>query len=307
MSTIIAVDHGNDAIKTENFHFKSSLTDHMIPPPLESEILEFDGTFYTLSGERIPYMRDKTKDDRFFVLTLFAIAKELERRGDIKGITHIDLAVGLPPEHFSKQKERFTRYFSRDGFINFVYKDVPMSIMVNQVAIFAQAHAAIAPMFGEMRKTPQMFLVDIGGYTTDVLLLRHGAPDLNFCRSLETGIITMNNRLIGKVNASHDMMINDTHIMSVLNHEQTILPGDVLETIRLAAGQHARDILDKLRELGVDLRSNPAVFIGGGSVLLQPYIEQSEQVASARFVEDVKANAVGYRMLMAAKLKSTSV
>lgn len=33
---------------------------------------------------------------------------------------------------------------------------------------------------------------DIGGYTTDVLLLKNGKTDLQFCRSLETGIITMN-------------------------------------------------------------------------------------------------------------------
>ena len=37
-----------------------------------------------------------------------------------------------------------------------------------------------------------MFIVDIGGYTTDVLLLRNGKPDLQFCRSLESGVITMN-------------------------------------------------------------------------------------------------------------------
>jgi plasmid segregation protein ParM len=26
-----------------------------------------------------------------------------------------------------------------------------------------------------------MFVIDIGGYTTDVLLLRNGKPDLQFC------------------------------------------------------------------------------------------------------------------------------
>lgn len=270
-------------------------------------MLEYDGKFYTLSAERIPYMRDKTKDERFFILTLFAVARELERKGNENGLHHIHLAAGLPPEHFSKQREKFARYFNRDSVINFVYKNTPLSVSIDQVAIFTQAYAAVAPIFSELRKTAQTFLIDIGGYTTDVLLLRHGKPDLNFCRSLETGIITMNNRLIGKVNASYDMMIDDTHILAVLNQEETILLKEVQETIRQAAEQHARDILDKLRELGVDLRSNSAVFIGGGSILLRPYIQQSEQVASARFMEDAKANAVGYRMLIAAKLKSTSV
>ena len=44
-------------------------------------MLQYGGKYYTLVDERIPYRRDKTEDERFFVLTLFAIAKEIEARG----------------------------------------------------------------------------------------------------------------------------------------------------------------------------------------------------------------------------------
>ena len=60
---------------------------------------------------------------------------------------------------------------------------------------------------------------------------------------------------------------------------------------------HAQDILNQLRELQVDLRSNPAVFIGGGSLLLRPFLEASPLVAKADFVESPNANALGYEML----------
>ena len=65
---IIAVDHGNSSIKTEHFTFPSALEKHANKPPLASDILEYDGSFWTMSGQRIPYMMDKTKDDRFFIL-----------------------------------------------------------------------------------------------------------------------------------------------------------------------------------------------------------------------------------------------
>ena len=61
---LFAIDHGNSAIKTPNFVFTSGLTDYPVKPPVETDVLEFNGTFWTLSGERIPYMRDKTKDER---------------------------------------------------------------------------------------------------------------------------------------------------------------------------------------------------------------------------------------------------
>ena len=74
---LFPIDHGNSAMKTVNFVFPSGLIDNPIRPPVDTEMLEFDGKFWTLSGQRISYMRDKTKDERYFMLTLFAIAKEL--------------------------------------------------------------------------------------------------------------------------------------------------------------------------------------------------------------------------------------
>lgn len=91
-------------------------------------------------------------------------------------------------------------------------------------------------------------------------------------------------------------------ISAVLSGKETILPEDVKKTIRESAGHHAKDILDKLRELQVDLRSNPAVFIGGGSVLYRDYLEKSPMVASATFVDDPNANALGYQALAEAQM-----
>ena len=72
---LIAVDHGNYAIKTPRFTFVSGLTEHSVRPPMTDEILEYAGKFWTLTSHRMPYMRDKTQDERFFILTLFAIVK----------------------------------------------------------------------------------------------------------------------------------------------------------------------------------------------------------------------------------------
>ena len=100
------------------------------------------------------------------------------------------------------------------------------------------------------------------------------------------------------------MRIEDEHIRAVLNDEETILPAEVQATIRGETQKHAKAILDQLRELQVDLRSNPAVFIGGGSILLRPFLENSPLVAKADFIESPNANALGYKMLAAAALRS---
>ena len=299
---LIAIDHGNHACKTVHFNFVSGLAQHSVRPPMADEILEYNGEFWTLSGQRLPYRRDKTRDESFFILTLFAIAKELAFAGPLPSAEKVDLAVGLPPEHYGLLKDKFRDYFKRNQSVQFIYNDKPITIMIRDVFVYPQAFAAIAPQKCQLKHHLRLFLVDIGGYTTDVLLLRQGKPDMQFCRSLETGVITMNNDIIRRVGALHDMQIEDEHISAVLAGKETILPEEVKDTIRKSAEQHAINILNQLRELKVDLRSNPAVFIGGGSALFRDYLEKSPLVASASFVESVNANAIGYHAMAEAQL-----
>ena len=298
---LFAIDHGNSAIKTPDFVFTSGLTDYPVKPPVETDVLEFGGIFWTLSGERIPYMRDKTKDERFFILSLFAIAKELRQQEALQPMVEAELAIGLPPEHY-ELRNRFAEYFKR-GTVQFKFNDTPISLMIRQVLVYPQAYAAVVPQAQIIQQNPRTFVVDIGGFTTDVLLLRGVQPDMQFCRSLEMGAIPMANGIIGRVSALHDIKIDDDHIADVIQGRPTILPDDVQETIRATVKSYAAGILDKLRELQVDLRATPAIFTGGGAALFRTFIETSSQVAKAEFVADPKANAVGFGMLATAQLR----
>jgi len=302
---LIAVDHGNYSIKSIlSDSFIAGLSEHTVQPPLASDIIEYSGRFWTLTGSRINYMRDKSRDERYFILTLFAIAREMQAHGSLPAFAEINLAAGLPPEHFSALRDKFTKYLRRET-VMFVYNGTPICLSIRRVFIYPQAYAAVVSRSKMLTTTPRIFIVDIGGYTIDVLLLRNGRPDLQFCRSLEVGVITMNNEIIGKVSARHDIKIEDDHIAAVIRGEETILPAGVIETILESAKNHANMILDKLRELQVDLRSTPAIFIGGGSVLYKPYIENSPLVVKAEFILDPKANAIGYAMLATSQMKKS--
>lgn len=109
-------DHGNKQIKTVHCNpcIRSEAECH---PSLGQNVLRYQNTYYMPSTERIPYQKDKTEDDRFFILTLFALA-EIEARGAYSlEVQRIQLAAGLPPAHFGAQVERFTQYFRQRGVI----------------------------------------------------------------------------------------------------------------------------------------------------------------------------------------------
>lgn len=75
---LIAIDHGNYSLKSVNCEpIKAGLLESDVRP-FGSDILKYKGKYYQLSEQRIPYRRDKTEDERYFILTLFAIAHEIE-------------------------------------------------------------------------------------------------------------------------------------------------------------------------------------------------------------------------------------
>ena len=303
---LIAIDHGNSAIKTPDFSFTSALERYPSKPPLSGDYLAYDGYVWALSEDRIPYKMDKTENENFFVLTLFAIAKHMAKNGSIQSYMDIDLAVGLPPEHFIMLRAPFSEYFKRSS-IRFLYNDTPTCISINRVFVYPQAYAAVVPQGTQLVQVPRIFIIDIGGYTTDVLLLKKGAADMKFCRSFEFGVIKMCNQIIGKINAKHGMKLEEDQVISAIRSDpNTILQPQVQTMIHQEAEIYAAKLVDVLRENEVELKANPAIFIGGGSVLFRPYIEQSPLIAKADFILNTRANAVGYAMLAAAQMNKTS-
>ena len=126
---IISVDTGNKLIKTENCEFNSgiSILDKM--PGEQEEVIEYAGKYYMPTSKRLSYLEDKTEDERYFILTLFAIARELFYREECKDIPtqeiyEVELLVGLPPAHYGKLRKSFKAYFYRNGEpIKFCYKN----------------------------------------------------------------------------------------------------------------------------------------------------------------------------------------
>lgn len=301
---LIGVDNGNANTKTRHHNFVSGITKHDVRPPMAQDLLFYDNAFYTLSNKRNIYKRDKTVDDNTYILTLFAIAKELISRDNYsQDLIEIALGVGLPPGHFGKGHKSFMEYFLRnDGLVYFVYNNKPFNIKIKDVMVYPQAYAAVATRPSDLKQYSVLHAVDIGGYTTDVLKFVNGKPDLSVNYSLNSGVITMNNEIIKRVDTVFDAVLDDIQIQSVLSKSPHVIGKNITDFIEEEAQKYAEDIIFKLKEEGIDLKLSPVIFIGGGSLLIEPFIKNSPNIAKAEFVTSTQANAIGYEELMKASL-----
>jgi len=295
---LISVDHGNKLIKVlHHAPFTSGLQENDVPP-FGGETLQYEGKYYTLSEQRIPYHRDKTVDERFFILTLFAIAYEIEAVGGYsQNVMRIQLAVGLPPAHYGAQYDAFTKYFTNRSIVKFEYKNRPYAIYIDKVLCFPQSYAAASTILSSIRTIPKALVLDLGGFTADYLRIQNGAGDLSVCDSLEKGIISLYNKVISRVNSEQDMLLEETEIDAILEGRTAHVPPAVVETVEQMAQDFINDLFSTLRERGLELKSGVVVFVGGGSIRLRRQIEQSGKVGRPLFVEDIQANVKGFEKL----------
>lgn len=296
----VAVDHGNRNMKTSHFIFTSGLNVLDKKPARGEQYLQFEGKYYTLSEQRIPYQRDKTLDFRFFILTLFAIAMELEGKEQIQpeDVVQVQLPVGLPPKHFAELYEKYEKFFRAEGkVLDLNFNGKVYHICIQEVRAFVQDFAAMMTIGQEITVVPKVVGIDIGGFTTDYLLMRKGRPDMDYCDSLEKGVITMYNQIISSVNSEYDMLLEDTDIDNILAGNAQYYDDSVVRMTESMAQDFVTDLLNSIRERGVDSKSSYTIFIGGGAVLLKRFLEESDRLGKYLFIEDLKANARGYDLL----------
>ena len=70
---VISIDHGNKQIKTVHKVFVSGLVESDVRPAVGENYILYNSRYYSLTEHRLPYRRDKSKDESFFLLTLFIL------------------------------------------------------------------------------------------------------------------------------------------------------------------------------------------------------------------------------------------
>lgn len=295
---IIGVDTGNRCIKTINHSFVAGLKKSKYEP-IVADVLKFNGDYYMLSQQRIPYLQDKTFTDEYFVLTLFAIAMELkQRKVDLSKTIPITLGVGLPPSHIPLYKDKFKNYFKR-GIVEFEYSKEKIMIDIQNVMVFSQGYAAIFMDYDAISKFEKSYIIDIGGYTTDVIALTNGRIDPDFCESLDKGLIHLFNNVQMATHKKYGHRPTESQIDSLMvTGREMSADMPVTEILNSEIDMFLDDIMRKLLEYGIDLKFSKGIFVGGGSERLKKWIEKSNFVTEPYFIMNVFANAQGYEAIL---------
>lgn len=301
METVtIGIDHGNAAVKTRSFRFPSGVVEYEHEPYTKKDVLEYEGKFYVCGTGRQPYLRDKTVNQRYYLLTLAAIAKELEERG-LKSPVDVRIAAGLPLTSYGRDKKKFRKYLlSGPDPVRFKYEGRQYEIHIRDAALYPQAYAAIFMHTELFENEPSVIVADIGGWTVDVMRLDTGAPDAESCRSLELGMIRCMDEIAEQVRRSVGLSVTPAQIETVLKGKPCTLDGKAKMVIEREGEAYAARLISAITESGFDPGAMPIIFMGGGAGLMKGRVAPRFALSRSIILPDTSLNAKGYEQLCGA-------
>lgn len=317
MIAYLGIDDGNFDTKSANTISPNGYSVHNALPPMVKDYLKYDGKYYVASKERFNYMEDKTASIRGLILSLFGIGTELISRAEkkknedtsvqdyITNINQIVLGVGLPPLHWKKHKEKEQYYYDtmKDG-ITFEYCGYHFSFKLLFCSVFPQDYATIVTNAKDkwISENPVVFGADIGGGTFDIIKVENGRPIMTQCDTSNSGILWMHKQIAVTVKLEHNITIKPTDIESVLRGQKTLLPEEVQATIRNTTQAWVDEqIVGAIIQAGINVDTEVVVFLGGGSLLLKPFIMKNQTIKHKHFLSEraaVHGNAIGYEILV---------
>lgn len=298
--TPIPVDHGFSHIKTADDTFPTAIAEVDIPITNDN-ILQIGNKYYRAGGKRIDVLEDKTSTDSFRLLTYVAIAKHLERRGMKKAT--VCLAVGLPIGRLAKEKDAFQRYLSEPKEIKFRFSGKAYIVTIDSVVVFPQCYGAVADRVPQMRS--EEVVVDLGSWTIDTLRIIDQSPDETGCGSDPNGLIPCMKKIDEECMRLYNTKIGENIIEEVLVTGTADIDDCYKEVIEAELKKYATSVYRSLREMGINVKTTPITFVGGGAPLMKRFM--GDMGKNIHFIEDVRANALGYDLLIKSYLRSRGI
>lgn len=294
----IGIDHGYYAIKTRHFSFPAGIAVYSHEPYTLQNTLEYGGKFYVCGTGRQPILRNKTENDNYYLLTLAAIAREIKQRGENTECS-VTLAAGLPLAGFGREKKFFREYLLRSSQpVCFKFEGVPYKITIEDVKLFPQGYSAIAIHPELIQNEPSVLLMDIGGWTVDLMRLDNGVPNASTCRSLELGMIRCIDETKEQVRRDVGLSVTDAQVERVLAGKSCSMDEKAQSIIRRQGRFYTERLLSAVMESGFDLKAIPVVMLGGGAAVVKGNVSPQDGLCRVFALLDDRVNAEGFERIL---------
>ena len=294
---VIGIDHGYGNMKTANCCFPTGVMKSDAEPTLVSDLLVWNGKFYSIGVGHKEFMADKFTDDDYYVLTLAAIARELRRERVTNA--NVFIAAGLPLTWVSEQKADFKKYLLANNKVTFTFRGTEYRIKIVGAEIYPQGFAAVAETLGDFNGVNM--LCDIGNGTMNLLRIVNKKPDAQRMFTEKYGTHQCALLIREQMMKLHHAALDDTIVTEVLKKGTADIDEQYLDTVVKTAKEYTAGIFRRLREHDYDPKLMKLYVVGGGGCLIRNFADYDANRVIIN--EDICATAKGYEYMALISLK----
>ena len=294
---VIGLDHGYGNIKTAGTVTPTGITAYDTEPVFSGNILEYKGKYYRIGEGHKEFIADKSEDEDFYLLTLMAVARELNQKGMTKADVY--LAVGLPLTWVRAQRDSFRKYLMRNETVDYRYNGIGYKVRFVGCSVLPQGYSALYTMLSQTEG--DNILADIGNGTMNILYIVDKKPVEEKAWTEKFGV---NQCVIAARNAVMDkygVKVSDSVIERVLRTNKADIGQKYLACIRDAAEKYVDGLFDVLRRYEYNPEIMKLFITGGGGCLVRNFGRyDADRVV---ILNDICAAAKGYEYLTAMVLR----
>lgn len=274
---VIGIDHGWSGMKTVSQVFTTGVKEITTEPAFFNNVVEYNGSYYKVGGRRLEVRDLKVENDNFYLLTLAAVAKELNRRGMRNA--NVLLSVGLPLTRFGAEKQDFIDYLSRNKEVTFRFDNEQYRMNIARVSVFPQCYAAVADRMKTLPK--RVVVVDIGSWTIDIMPIEDSAPNEAECITIREGLIKCMRTINEECMRQYGRELSEEDIQEVMrNGKNDKLQQKYMTIVEDALRAYVEKVYNILLEHGYTLDVTEIVFVGGGATVVKRYGNQTVTILS---------------------------
>ena len=294
---IIAVDHGYGNMKTANTVTPTGIKAYETEPIFTGNILEYNGIYYRIGEGHKEFIPDKAMDEEYYLLTLMAIARELNVFSIREADVH--LAAGLPLTWIRNQREAFRSYLLQNPEVHYRFNGKEYHLRFVGCSLYPQGYPAIVNHLGNFKGTN--LLADIGNGTMNILYINNKKAQESRCW---TEKLDVNQCMIAAKNAVLDkfgVKIEESTVEQILRFGTADISAPYLDCISSIARQYVAELFSTLRKYEYNPDLMRLYVVGGGGCLIRNFGTYDK--SRVTIIDDICATAKGYESLAYMSLK----
>ena len=177
--------------------------------------------------------------------------------------------------------------------VSFKYQQEQYDVEIVNVAVFPQCYAAVVDLIPTFKQ--KIVIVDVGSWTVDIMPLENRKPINEKCITKPNGLITCLRSVNAECYRKLGEEVDESIIQDVMRGNTPDIDDEFLEVIRNGIKEYVKSVYHSLREYGVNLKTMPVIFVGGGASVVKRFGEIEQK--NINYIVDVKANAKGFEYL----------